>query len=69
MDKTATGNHLTNTSEPDTGSDSRKERVTAHGRILDRSSEIDDEQFEQLCKMLIERAEQTRSDQRCGYLR
>lgn len=33
---------------------------TARDRILDRALEIDHEQFEQLTKMLIERAEQTR---------
>lgn len=32
---------------------------TARENILDRALEIDSEQFEQLCKMLIERAEQT----------
>lgn len=33
---------------------------TTRDQILDRTLEIDAEQFEQLCKMLIERAEQTR---------
>lgn len=34
--------------------------AAARGELLERALAIDDEQFEQLCKMLIERAEQTR---------
>jgi restriction system protein len=34
--------------------------VTARDQLLDRILSLDNEQFEQLCKMLIERAEQTR---------
>jgi len=36
------------------------QRATARDRFLNRTLELDNEQFEQLCKMLIERAEQTR---------